>query len=529
MKTYTVKRGDSLFKITQRFYGDGNKYKLLASYNHIDNPNALEVGQILKIPSLEELQTTGNPLSEWHNYANGSIYWRVIIKGVEIKGKGLITNEKYTQQAAKIWEQYQEPILAASQKYGVPVPAIIATISTESSGNPGAYRYEPSFYDRYIKDKDRWKDNPFYKFPKRISASYGLMQIMYTTAYSAGFRGKPEDLYDPAANIEIGTAYIASPFQRENHGWDPPKIACAYNAGSVRPTKKNAWGIFYHPGHLDRWIPSYNGAIKVIGAENVPEPPKPVESEEVPPQPIETPIAAEPGGRLATLRFLFPREGDAVWKPVIVDVFKHEDSGIGDPVSYTIESPAVVPNTGYTYEISNVETGIYDFVFTDAASSSIIYDIADHEVDEQLEIIDLRQNLSTESEETVKTATVILRFPKEQGLVWRPLIVDMFKHEDNTVGEPVSYTIKIPSYGPDGGYIYEIPELTTGMYDFVFTDVASHSVIQDISNYVVDQKIEIIDLSHSRALYDEQETTSQKRCGGLIKNFFQKILSKIWV
>jgi len=391
MQTYTVQQGDSLFNIAKKFYGDGYKYKLLALYNHIDNPDTLEVGQTLKIPPLEDLETTRSLLSEWHNYSDGTIYWRVTAKGVEIKGKGLIMEKKYSQRAAKIWEKYQQAILAASQKHDVPIPAIIATISTESSGNPNAYRYEPAFYDRYIKDKSRWKNNPFYKFPKRISASYGLMQIMYTTAYSVGFRGKPEDLYDPATNIEVGAAYIASPFQRKNHGWDPPKIACAYNAGSVRSTKKNAWGMFYHPGHLDRWIPSYNGAIETIGVENVPQSPELVEPEEQQPQAIETPVVPEePGERHSTLRFLFPKEGETAWKPVIVDVFKHAEGGISDPVSYTIESPALDPNTGYTYEIPDVETGVYDFVFTDAVSQSVIEDISNYVVDQTLEIIDLR-------------------------------------------------------------------------------------------------------------------------------------------
>lgn len=421
MKTYTVQRGDSLFNIAKKFYGDGYMYKLLAAYNHIDNPNALEVDQTLKIPSLEELQTAGNLLNEWHNYANGSIYWRVTAKGVEIKGKGLITSEKYTQQAAKIWEQYQPLILAASQKHGVPVPAIIATISTESSGNPEAYRYEPEYYNRYIKDGPDWKNNPYYSFPKRISASYGLMQILYTTANRVGFRGKPEDLYDPASNIDAGTTYIAS--QRNDHFWDPPKIACAYNAGSVRATPENAWGMFHHPGHLDRWIPSYNGAIKVIGAENVLEPSEPVEPEELQSQPVETPVVAETGEQRSTLRFLFPKEGKTAWKPVIIDVFKHENGEIGNPVSYTVDSPTVDPNTGYTYEISGVGTGIYDFVFT---------------------------------------------------------------------------------------------------------DVVSKSVIQDVSNYVVDQKLEIVDLRRNRAIYDEQESTSREGFGVLVKNFFQKIVSKIW-
>ncbi len=530
MKTYTVQRGDTLFNIAEKFYGDGHKYKLLAAYNHIENPNALEIGQLLKIPPVEDLQTTRSVLSDWHNYHDGSIYWRITAKGIEIKGKGLIKNKKYTQRAASIWEKYQQPILAASQKHGVPIPAIIATISTESSGNPKAYRYEPDFYDRYIKNKNRWKDNPFYESPKRISASYGLMQIMYTTAYSVGFRGNPEDLHDPETNIDVGSAYIASPFQKKNHGWDPPKIACAYNAGSVRPTKKNEWGMFYHPGHLDRWIPAYNGTIEALESENVPEPTEPGEPEALQPEPVKPPLQPEEdqSKQVSTLRFLFLKKGETTWKPVIIDIFKHEDSGIVTPLSYTIASPALDPNTGYTYDIPDVETGIYDFVFTDATSSSIIYDIANHEVDNQLEIIDLRQNLRSGPGELAKNATVVFRFPKEQGRVWKPMIVDVFKHEDSGIGEPVSYTIKIPSHGPEGGYIYEIPDFPKGVYDFVFTDASSQSVIQDISNYVVDQTLEIIDLRRNRAIYDEQESVLNKGLGTVLKNFFRKILSSIW-
>ena len=74
MKTYTVQRGDSLFNIAKKFYGDGYQYKLLAQYNNMKNPNALEVGQVLKIPPVEELQTAKRSLGDWHNYQDGSIY-----------------------------------------------------------------------------------------------------------------------------------------------------------------------------------------------------------------------------------------------------------------------------------------------------------------------------------------------------------------------------------------------------------------------------------------------------------------------
>lgn len=52
--TYTVQKGDSLWRIAQRFYGDGRKYAVLfeANRDQIKNPNAIYVGQILTVPSL---------------------------------------------------------------------------------------------------------------------------------------------------------------------------------------------------------------------------------------------------------------------------------------------------------------------------------------------------------------------------------------------------------------------------------------------------------------------------------------------
>lgn len=48
-KTYTVKSGDSLWKIAKLQLNDGNKYSEIAKLNNIDNPNNLQVGQVLKL------------------------------------------------------------------------------------------------------------------------------------------------------------------------------------------------------------------------------------------------------------------------------------------------------------------------------------------------------------------------------------------------------------------------------------------------------------------------------------------------
>src|SRR3989338_9631415 len=47
---YTVKKGDTLFLIAQRAYGDGYTYPTLVKANKLRNANRIEVGMILKIP-----------------------------------------------------------------------------------------------------------------------------------------------------------------------------------------------------------------------------------------------------------------------------------------------------------------------------------------------------------------------------------------------------------------------------------------------------------------------------------------------
>lgn len=48
-KEYTVQKGDSLWKIAQRFYGNGAACYALAHKNGIKNPDLIYPGQVLKI------------------------------------------------------------------------------------------------------------------------------------------------------------------------------------------------------------------------------------------------------------------------------------------------------------------------------------------------------------------------------------------------------------------------------------------------------------------------------------------------
>ena len=86
------------------------------------------------------------------------------------------------------------------KKYRIEKTLIKSVATVESALDVRAYRYEPMFWERYLKENDAWKN----KDPKIVSASYGLMQLMFTTAWQLGFRGQAEDLYNPVINVELG-------------------------------------------------------------------------------------------------------------------------------------------------------------------------------------------------------------------------------------------------------------------------------------------------------------------------------------
>jgi nucleoid-associated protein YgaU len=49
-RTYTVVSGDTLWAISERFYGDGTKYQVIADASGVSNPDLIHPGQVLTIP-----------------------------------------------------------------------------------------------------------------------------------------------------------------------------------------------------------------------------------------------------------------------------------------------------------------------------------------------------------------------------------------------------------------------------------------------------------------------------------------------
>ena len=95
----------------------------------------------------------------------------------------------------KSW--YRPLIEQISKEFGLD-PLLVEAISwQESLSCADAFRFEPKFWLRYQKHLPEYKGAN----PRRVSASYGLMQVMYQTAKEAGFVGDPEELFIPAVNV----------------------------------------------------------------------------------------------------------------------------------------------------------------------------------------------------------------------------------------------------------------------------------------------------------------------------------------
>jgi LysM repeat protein len=278
MKKYKIKTGDTLRALALRFYNDPDKYLLIAEENKINNPDKIEVGQVLKIPdSISEsakdktlrqkksltTKKKFSGLKKFHNAFSDGIRWRLTKEGVETEHVGIERTAGLPKTVTKIWENYYDEINKWAKHFDVPCVLIIATIATESGGKANARREEPGF----ISDE---------KTPHRVSV--GLMQTLISTARAA-LNNKNIDaawLIIPSNSIQAGTSYIAEQYPVTK--LDPPKAACAYNAGGVYENKNpnNRWRMRQYPigtsEHCDRFIKWFNDAVFVL--KNHPVKPK---------------------------------------------------------------------------------------------------------------------------------------------------------------------------------------------------------------------------------------------------------------
>jgi uncharacterized protein (TIGR02594 family) len=197
-------------------------------------------------------------LGQDHRFHQDGCSWRLTPQGVSIDGKPAQGTAGEPQTVRRVWGEYSSSIEQWCTSTGVPVELVLATICTESGGRADAERMESG----YSSDDES---------PHRISL--GLMQTLISTARET--LEKPDVdrawLLNPDNSIRAGTAYIAK--QARITGFDPPKVACAYNAGGIylQTGPENRWKMRQFPigegKHADRFVQWFNDCFRLFAAD----------------------------------------------------------------------------------------------------------------------------------------------------------------------------------------------------------------------------------------------------------------------
>lgn len=229
------------------------------------SPFNVPVGTPATLPASAPEQAEGRPptparpglvseampeLSRPHRHFPDGVSWSLTADGIAIDGAAAKGTVGEPSTVRDVWQRFGQLCAASARKHGVPVELIVATIATESGGNPNARRPEPTINDE----------------------SVGLMQTLVKTARGATGRSSltGNDLLDPATSIDAGTAYIAQ--QRGSTHFDPPLVAAAYNAGSIKRDEADAnrWKLHCFPRgtgrHIDKYVGFFSDCMRVARA-----------------------------------------------------------------------------------------------------------------------------------------------------------------------------------------------------------------------------------------------------------------------
>lgn len=112
---------------------------------------------------------------------------------------------------------YWNDITAAAKAHRLDPYLVAAVVVKESSANTDAYRFEPLFWNRYLKRLPDWMNEN----PRRASASYGLMQVMYPVAVERGLARTvpPESLFQPVIGLEYGCRQLVYMMDKIDTKW----------------------------------------------------------------------------------------------------------------------------------------------------------------------------------------------------------------------------------------------------------------------------------------------------------------------
>lgn len=192
---------------------------------------------------------------EFHSAFDGGLRWRLQMDGVELEHVGTLRTSGEPLTIRKLWRDYGAPIQYAARQFGVPVELLLATIATESVTVHG------------LRDPKQVREEPGYRSDEATphKVSVGLCHLLIETArgvlrYPVGRAW----LGVPANNIWCAAAVIRD--AADVHGFDVPRVAATFNAGTVAESVKNRWRMRSTGDHLDRFCAWYGDAVAVVRA-----------------------------------------------------------------------------------------------------------------------------------------------------------------------------------------------------------------------------------------------------------------------
>lgn len=231
-------------------------HTVTASYESANGPIASTIELVVTSPALEDVAAPGDldltddvdaappstieavsrgSLDPSHVYLSkfGGIAWKMTNQRVVLHTG---TPAGSVSSVASCMTRYGASIRKWATHYNLSRASIVATALTESScTNPAG-------------SSDGLSSGPMQVTASTCAALTGLSRTTCRTRMHTR----------PDFSFEVGAKYMASTYQRNQHHRDPPKIAAAYNAGSLRSTTANRWHMVSTGNHIDRFVKAYN-------------------------------------------------------------------------------------------------------------------------------------------------------------------------------------------------------------------------------------------------------------------------------
>jgi hypothetical protein len=192
-----------------------------------------DVPEVDDLPPLEAVgRGLLDPDRPFHNIFGG-IRWRVVNQRVRLASG---TPAGDVNAVKKCMARYGTSIRKWADFYDISRASVVATALTESNcTNPAG-------------SSDGLSSGPMQVTGSTCAALTGLSR----STCKARMHNTPD------FSFHVGAKYMGSSYQRKQHHRDPPKIAAAYNAGSLRKSFANRWHLVSTGNHIDRFVRHYN-------------------------------------------------------------------------------------------------------------------------------------------------------------------------------------------------------------------------------------------------------------------------------